>query len=88
VVLSEIPQHVNLIVGDTIMTSGYSAIFPENIPLGTIEEFNLRGGNFYFAKVKLLADFKRIDNVYVVKSHQAIERNKLESTKENEQNSN
>lgn len=88
VVLTEIPQHVNLTEGDTIMTSGYSAIFPTDIPLGTIEEFNLRDGNFYYIKVKLLSDFKQLDNVLIVKSRFAAERNKLESQKGNEQNAN
>ncbi len=88
VILSEIPQHVDLAVGDTITTSGYSSIFPENVPLGTIEEYNLKGGNFYVVRVKLLADFKQIDNVYIIKSHFAAERKQLESQKENEQNDN
>ena len=88
VVLNEIPQHVDLAVGDTIMTSGYSTIFPENIPIGTIEEYSLRGGNFYFVRVKLLSDFKQIDNVYIIKSLLAAERNLLEKQKGNEQDAN
>ena len=84
VILSEIPQHVNLVQGDTIVTSGYSSIFPPDIPLGTVEEFNLIGGSFYVVKVKLLSDFKRLDYVYVIKSHQAAERNQIENQKQNE----
>ena len=84
VILSEIPQHVNLVEGDTIVTSGYSTIFPPDIPIGTITEFDLKGGNFYMAKVKLLSDFKRLDYVYVIKSILAAERNQLENQKQNE----
>lgn len=84
VVLSEIPQHVKLTIGDTIVTSGYSSIFPPDIPLGTIEEFDLKGGSFYLVKVKLLADFKRLDYVYVIKSYEAAERNLIENQKINE----
>jgi len=84
VVLSEIPQHVNLIQGDTIVTSGYSSIFPPDIPLGTVEEFDLKGGSFYVVKVKLLSDFKRLDYVYVIKSHIAAEKNLIENQKQNE----
>lgn len=84
VVLSEIPQHVDLIQGDTIVTSGYSSIFPPDIPLGTVEEFDLKGGSFYVVKVKLLSDFKRLDYVYVIKSHTAAERNLIENQKQNE----
>ncbi|MHC1702519.1 MAG: rod shape-determining protein MreC [Tenuifilaceae bacterium] len=84
VVLSEIPQHVDLAIGDTITTSGYSSIFPENVPLGTIKEYNLKGGNFYIVKVKLLSDFKQLDNVYIIQSHSAIEKKQLESLTGNE----
>jgi rod shape-determining protein MreC len=83
-ILSEIPQHVNLAEGDTIVTSGYSSIFPPNIPLGTITQFDLKGGNFYIVTVKLLTDFKRLDYVYVIQSNLAVERNLLEKQKPNE----
>jgi len=84
VILSEIPQHVNLVEGDTIVTSGYSSIFPPDIPLGTIKEFDLKGGNFYIVKVKLLSDFKRLDYVCIIKSHLAAERKIIENEKQNE----
>ena len=82
--LYEIPQHVNLTQGDTIVTSGYSPIFPPNIPLGTIKEFKLKDGSFYVVRVNLLCDFKRINNVYVIKSLQASERKLIENSKQNE----
>ena len=81
-ILSEIPQHVNLTQGDTIVTSGYSSIFPPNIPLGIIEEYELKDGSFYVVNIKLLSDFKRIDNVYIIKSHQGAERNLIEKQNE------
>jgi len=84
VILSEIPQHVRLTQGDTIVTSGYSSIFPPDIPIGIVDEFELKGGSFYEIKVKLLADFKQLDNVYIVKYYQAWERNQIENQKQNE----
>jgi rod shape-determining protein MreC len=78
-ILTEIPQHVNLSVGDTIVTSGFSEIFPSNIPIGLIESFNLKGGSFYEIKVNMLSDFKRIDYVYIVKSHLVDERKEIEN---------
>lgn len=82
--LYEIPQHVNLAQGDTIVTSGFSPIFPPDIPLGTIEEFSLKDGSFYVVKVRLLCDFKRINHVYVIKSLLAVERKLIETPKQNE----
>lgn len=77
--LNEIPFHVNLALGDTIVTSGYSSIFPEGILIGIIENFNHdSGANFYQIKVRLSSNFKTISNVEVVKNNYIDEQNKLE----------
>ncbi|MBK9731609.1 MAG: rod shape-determining protein MreC [Chitinophagaceae bacterium] len=48
-------------------TSGVSRIFPDDIPIGTIERFSLKEpGNFYNIRVRLTADFNKLDYVYVV----------------------
>lgn len=65
-VLNEIPQHVSLSVGDTVETTGYSAIFPEGVMVGTISDFKKQGGDFYSIKVELSTDFKRLHFVDVV----------------------
>ena len=36
-----IPEHIIAAVGDTIVTSGYSSIFPESIMIGTVKEVSL-----------------------------------------------
>lgn len=65
--LTEIPFHVDLLVGDTVTTSGFSTIFPEGVMLGFVEEFSRDGGdNFYSIKVKLSVDFKSLVWVDVV----------------------
>lgn len=62
-----IPTHIDLEVGDTIVTSGFSQIFPSEILLGTIADFEIRrGDNFYTLEVDLAADFNRIDYVNIV----------------------
>jgi rod shape-determining protein MreC len=64
-----IPRHVDIQPGDTIMTSGYSGVFPEGILIGTIDSKNLRdGAPFYELKVKLSQDFRKLTYVAVVKS--------------------
>jgi rod shape-determining protein MreC len=65
--LEEITRQEPLKKGDTIYTSGVSRLFPDNVPIGTVESFQLKEpGNFYSITVKLTTDFKRIDYVYVV----------------------
>ena len=65
-VLTDIPYHVRLEIGDTIVTSGYSAIFPEGLTVGTISDFNRLEGNFYRINVRLAVDFKNIEYVYLI----------------------
>lgn len=61
--LNDIPFHVNAEVGDTIVTSGFSSIFPEGKLIGFIESVNKETANFLTIKVKLATDFKKISDV-------------------------
>ena len=64
-----IPPHVELEKGDTIITSGFSQIFPEGIAIGVIDEFEVRrGDNFYTIDVKLFTDFNKLGYVHVVQN--------------------
>ena len=74
-----IPRHVDPQPGDTIVTSGYSGVFPEGILVGTIAEKSLRdGAPFYELKVKLSQDFRKLRYVAVVKSKLIHELDSLE----------
>ncbi|MBS0011663.1 MAG: rod shape-determining protein MreC [Bacteroidales bacterium] len=64
--LNEIPQHVDIAIGDTVETTGYSAIFPEGVRVGTICEYDKGAGDFYRIKVKLSTQFSKLNNVYVI----------------------
>lgn len=65
--LMEIPFHVEMAVGDTIVTSGHSSVFPEGIMIGVIQSFSQpEGGSFYDINVKLATDFKSIHFVEVI----------------------
>jgi rod shape-determining protein MreC len=64
--LHELPHHVTINTGDTIITSGYSAIFPEGIMVGTIAEFELKGANFYTVVVDLSTNFRRLNHIWVI----------------------
>lgn len=78
--LNYIPPHVKPVVGDTVVTSGYNAIFPSNIMIGTIEEFELDDAAlFYQIKVKLSQDFQKLTYVAIVKSNLKSEQDSLEN---------
>jgi len=64
-----VPRHYSLAVGDTIITSGYSGIFPENIHIGSIASIDLSDeAPFFNIKVKLANDFYKISYVEVAES--------------------
>lgn len=76
-----IPTHLDLSVGDTIVTSGFSQIFPTDIFLGTIADFEIRrGDNFYTLEVDLATDFNSLDYVNVVNNIFGEELESLESS--------
>jgi rod shape-determining protein MreC len=80
--LREIPFHVKLQKGDTIVTSGFSMIFPSGIPVGTIKNFTKQNdGDFYDIDIELFTNFKNIDNVYIVSN---LKRNELNTIKESD----
>ena len=75
-----IPNHVNIEVGDTIITNGYSTIFPAGINIGKIiaHEKNSETGNQDII-IDLFTDFNNIEYAYIVSSDESIEQLKLES---------
>lgn len=78
-ILSEIPQHVSVNIGDTIETTGYSAIFPEGIIVGTVSDFERVGGDFFKITVDLKNDFKKIDFIEIIGNMKKIEQIELEN---------
>lgn len=78
-ILTEIPQHVIVNEGDTIETTGYSAIFPEGIMIGTVSDFQKSGGDFYRITVKLSTDFKNLSYVRVIGNLERTEQKSLEN---------
>lgn len=73
-VLKEIPLHAIINVGDTIVTSGYSAIYPEGITIGYVSDFEEVSGTFYEIKVNFSVDFRKLSNVNII---QNLHRNEL-----------
>lgn len=79
--LKEIPNHVDITVGDTVITSGFSAMFPEGIPIGVIKEFSQEAGsNFYDISLMLNINFKSVSSVYVVQNLLKEERDLLQES--------
>lgn len=68
VALKEIPVHADVQNEDLIVTSGYSAIFPEGIIVGKVKDFKKGSSNFYDITVELATDFTNLYYVNVIKN--------------------
>ncbi len=67
--LTDIPSHIDIKKGDTVITSGFSLDFPEGIMIGRIENFKQDPGtSTYEGKVKFSADYNKLDYVYIVRN--------------------
>ena len=67
--LLDIQDLVELTIGDTIVTSGYSSIFPENIPIGSIQSFKLNETKDLFViDVKLFNDMTNLRHVHIIEN--------------------
>lgn len=78
--LKYVPRHVKLHTGDTIVTSGYNAVFPEGILVGVVTEFDLKKeALFYDVRVKLAQDFAQLNYVDVIKSVLKVEKDSIEN---------
>lgn len=83
--LQDVPNHVDIEKGDSVITSGYSAVFPKGIFLGTISDFTLpQGSNFYNIDIEYGTDFKRLSHVYIVKNILKQEQKQIEELAEEE----
>jgi rod shape-determining protein MreC len=79
--LKYIPRHAKPAAGDTVVTSGYNAVFPPGVPVGVIEQVSLKPeAVFYDIRVRLAQDFARLNFVEVVRSRLRHEQDSLEKT--------
>jgi len=84
-VINDLPVHIPLNKGDTIITNSYSNIYPEGVNIGTIANFTKNSDDgFYTINISLFEDFNNLKYVYVVNSTQSEEQLKLEQLMKHE----
>ena len=65
--LRDLPRHAEFHLGDTVVTSGYSTVFPEGVMVGTVDDMSdSHDGLSYLLKIKLATDFGKVSNVRVI----------------------
>jgi len=72
--LLDIPSHVSILHGDTIISSGYSHVFPEGVPIGLVNRSVINEkSKFYESEIELFVDFNNLYFVYVLKNNNKTE---------------
>ncbi len=79
--VEDIPTHIVLQPGDTVVTGPYSLIFPEDLMVGTVEELlQSPTGDLNHARIKFATNFATLRQVYVVRN---LYKNELDELKSN-----
>tara|TARA_B100001142_G_C14276797_1_gene633147 strand:- start:595 stop:1407 length:813 start_codon:yes stop_codon:yes gene_type:complete len=76
--ISDLPVHIPLSIGDTIITNSYSNIYPEGVIIGAISNFKQNDDGFYTVNIDLFEDFNSLKYVYVIHSSESNEQIHLE----------
>ena len=82
--LIDIPRQAKIKVGDTIITGGKSAIFPEGIKIGAVQDFKFENSQYKNIDILLFNDMSAIGYVQIVKNLERVEQQNLESNILNE----
>lgn len=81
VTLKDIPKSAKVQIGDSVVTSPTSSLFPGNIMVGTVDEvMDDKSSNFYTLKLKPATDFYNIEYVYVISNAQREEQQRMEDS--------
>jgi rod shape-determining protein MreC len=75
-----LPSYIKVQVGDSIVSSGFNAVYPEGVMIGRVKEVELRNESlFYDIKLELSTPFNRLGSVYALKYVGREERDSLET---------
>lgn len=81
--LRDLPRHAEFQLGDTVVTSGYSTVFPEGLMVGVVDDWqDMHDGLSYLLRVKLSTDFGKLNNVRVISRSRQDEQKALEKAEE------
>lgn len=76
VALKDISRHIHIAVGDTVVTSGLTNVFPEGIMVGTVVHTQLsEGDNYHQATLQLATDYQTVKYVQIIHQPKAIKPN-------------
>lgn len=79
--LMDIPKNLPVKLGDTIVTSGYSAIFPPGLIIGYVAQVGEENSssNFHRIRIRFATNFRSLQYVYIVKNLNSDEQHQVEA---------
>ena len=81
--VKDLPRYAEIAVGDTVVTNGYSSVFPAGVMVGRIVDISdSEDGLSYLLRVELATDFGRVNDVRLIAAQSQKERNELEKSVE------
>lgn len=81
--VKDLPRHAKFSLGDSIITSGYSTVFPSGVMIGTIDDLSdSHDGLSYRLKIKLSTDFGKLSDVRIIAKNRQREQHDLEERAE------
>lgn len=84
--LEDIQKYADVLVGDTVVTSGFSIVFPEGLPIGKVSLVGVDPGAFtYTIKVNLFESISSIGSVYLVDNKKKTEKQLLEERRKEDE---
>lgn len=82
--VNDIPNHIAVNIGDTLVTSGLTPVFPANIPVAVVEKDTLMAGaSYHQITASLLTDYKHLHYVYLIDNHAQVEQENLQREERN-----
>lgn len=75
-----VPRHVPVAVGDSVVSSGFNAIYPPDIPIGVVSKVNIKEeSTFYDIEITFATSFEQLSYVFVVGNRLREEKDSLEN---------
>lgn len=80
-ILTDIPKNVPVHIGDSVVTSGFSAIFPQGLLIGYVNKISeVSSNNFHRIGIHFATHFQELQYVYIIKNFNAEEQHDLEAS--------
>jgi rod shape-determining protein MreC len=75
-----VPRHLAVNVGDSVVCSGYNAIYPSGVPIGVVSKVDIKEeSTFYDLEITFATKFDQLSFVFVVSNTLKLEKDSLEN---------